>query len=195
MEHEVADITTLLHQASGGQKQAFNELIRTVYDRLRHIAKNQMHRQFNRQSLAGLTQQPTDIVHDAVMKIADQHTAFENRRHFFAIATKVIIRVTTDYQRARLAAKRGAGDRGQALPRQELSDPSPDVGWRLEIVERLQLLEHDDPRAAEAFVLRVVLGESVRDVARMLDVSVATAERDLRYARAFFRSHEPDRGD
>lgn len=190
MQDRADDLTTLLNAAVDGQAQAFNEAIQRVYPELRQIARHRMQRQFNRPLLDGLTRQPTDIVHDAVMKLADQYTAYQNRGHFFAIATKLIIQVITDYQRARLAAKRGGGDRGQNLPEDAVATNSPAIGWQLEVVESLKLLEQEDARAAEAFILRTVLGESTQSIAQMLGVSLATAERDLRYARAFFKSQQ-----
>jgi len=188
------DITRLLDEASGGGQQAFGELIGVVYDELRRIADRQVHRQFNRAVLDGLTRQPTEIVHEAVMRLAEQHTSFKNRGHFFGIATQLIVRTITDYQRHRMAGKRGGGDRGQALAGVEADEQTDVVAWRLDFAADIQRLEAEHPRAAEGFVLRVVADHAIPEIAKMLAISRATAERDWRFGRAYFLAHRGSNG-
>lgn len=58
----------------------------------------------------------------------------------------------------------------------------------MEFAEVLQALEHESPRAAEVAVFRIVNGQTMPQVAEMLSISVATAERDWRFASAFLKA-------
>ncbi|MEM6560832.1 MAG: ECF-type sigma factor [Planctomycetota bacterium] len=180
-------VTRLLDQVSGGNERAFAELIDAVYKELRVIAAGRMRRQFNRDVLHGLTRQPTEIVHDAVLRLADQHVDFRNRGHFFGVATELILRTIVDYQRQRMADKRGSGKRGG-----DIADVEPggndDGAFGVEFAEVLEKLKAQDARAAEVAVLKTVGGHTMPEIAELLEVSVATAERDWRFASAFLRS-------
>ena len=55
---------------------------------------------------------PTMLADDVAMSLLQQRAEWKNREHFFAIATRLMLRLITDYQRKRLALKRGAGERG-----------------------------------------------------------------------------------
>ena len=173
-----ASITMLLAQAARGDRAADERLIEAVVGQLEQIARREM-AAGNRGGLDGLTMEPRMIAHDALLKIFDQTVEFENRRHFFAYATSMMSRAIIDYQRRRLAQKRG-GDQ----QRLGLSLLTAGVEMDLfEIPEVLEELREFDSRKAELVGLRVFFGADMAETADMLGISLSTAERDWRFAR------------
>ena len=182
-------ITRFLGNACGGDAAAFAELIGAVYAELRRISAGQMRRQFRRDALDGLTCQPTEIVHEAVLKLAKQHAEWQDRGHFFAVATELIKRTIWDYQEKRMAAKRGGGDRGGAMPEQDPPGRGDEGQAAVEFAEVLGKLQDEDARAAEVAALRVTCGHTMPEIAELLGVSLPTTERDWRFASAFLKTH------
>src|SRR5262245_52798512 len=103
-----SNVTTLLARANAGDQSAVDELICAVNDDLRGVAERHMRQVFGSKML-GITLQPTAIVNEAYLRLIKQRNKYDNRGHFFAIATKVLIRVLKDYRKSRMAAKRGGG--------------------------------------------------------------------------------------
>ena len=77
-----------------------------VHDELRGMAWRPMDRQFGH-GQPGVTLQVTALVNETFMKLIKQRQRYDNRGQFFAIATKLMIRVLVDYTRHREAAKAG----------------------------------------------------------------------------------------
>jgi RNA polymerase sigma factor (TIGR02999 family) len=119
------------------------------------------------------------LAHDALLKILDRPLEFENRRHFFGYATRVMARALIDYQRRRNAQKRGGPQLKVTLAEiaEEGVFDADDVPAALEELEAL------DPRKAELVGLRVFWGASMSEIADLLEISESTAERDWRFAR------------
>ncbi|HEX5042518.1 MAG TPA: ECF-type sigma factor [Candidatus Polarisedimenticolaceae bacterium] len=151
-----------------------------VYRELRGIAARQLARLPARPSL-----QPTELVHEAFLRLVPATPAgWRTRGHFFGAAAQAIRNALVDHLRTRGRQKRyGSRTRvslsGAGLA--ELHDPCD----ALSMEEALLSLERHDPRVAKTVVLRVVGGMTVQEVARALGVSVATAERDWTYGRAW----------
>jgi len=118
------------------------------------------------------------------MKLLRQPVAFENRRHFFAYVSRVMMRVLIDYQRARRAEKRG-GDRMRVT----LSGLQPSSGSApidvMAFRQGLERLAESDPRKAEVASLRALWGLSMDEIAELLKVSQPTVRRDWRFARTW----------
>lgn len=189
-DHAVSDLTELLHSVSGGREGAFNELVDAVYNDLRRIAAGKMADRFDR-PLAGLTIQPTAIANDAVMELRRQRAEWNNSDQFFAIATRLILRLVLQYQRARLAEKRGAGQRGARLdePMMGLAAGSGgDAAAGSEILSALESLHASHPRQAEVVTLHVIRGMPLPAVAAAIDMSLPTVERDWRFGKAWLRA-------
>jgi RNA polymerase sigma factor (TIGR02999 family) len=156
------------------------ELTSDVYRELRGIAARQLARLPARQSL-----QPTDLVHEAFLRLVPGTPAgWSSRGHFFGAAAHAIRNALVDHLRTRGRLKRDGGRTRVSLSSaglSELHDPH-DI---LSMEEALARLERHDPRAAKTVVLRVLSGLTMAEVARALDVSVATTERDWTYGRAW----------
>lgn len=186
-------ITMLLARAARGDRASDERLIEAVVGQLEQIARREL-AAGNRGGLHGLTMEPRMVAHDALLKIIDKPVEFENRRHFFAYATSMMSRAIIDYQRRRLAQKRG-GDQ----QRLGLSLLTAGVEMDLfEIPEVLEELRELDPRKAELVGLRVFFGADMAEIAEMLGISLSTAERDWRFARRWLAqrlTREHDSGE
>ncbi len=173
-----ADVTQLLGEA-GESADASARLFEAVYADLRVIAGAQM-----RGERADHTLQATALVSEAYVRlVGSTPIEFEDRRHFFRVASEAMRRILIDHARARLAEKRGGGKR----PR-ELFDDDGAVSMAperlLELDDALERLALEDERAAEIVRLRFYGGLSLEQAGEMVGVSRRTAIRDWGFARA-----------
>jgi RNA polymerase sigma factor (TIGR02999 family) len=156
-------------------------LFENIYSRLKELSS-----MFMRNQPIGHTLQPTAIVHEAFLKLAERESAeFQTEEHFFATAATVLRSVLVDHARRRISQKRGAGRRGSQIESFSVADPSANVSGLLELEDALQSLAKADPRSARVAELRIFGAMPMDHVARLLGTSVPTAERDWRFARAF----------
>ena len=185
-------VTTLLNQVNGGGEGAFARLVDAVYDDLRRVAAQRMRREFDH-PLAALTESPTAVVNQAVMKLREQRTQWKDADHFFAIATRLLGYVISDYKKQRMALKRGHGRRvhGQDELLEAVADvehpETPPEGFKAVAV--IEALHERYPRKAEVVTLRVLAGRSMPDIARTIGISLPTAERDWKFAKAWIRDY------
>lgn len=181
------EITRLLREADGGREGAIDDLMGLVYEDLRRIAGKHLRRQFGA-DLRGVTLQPTALANEGYLRLIRQRKGFRNRAQFFAVATKVLIRTLMDYQRARSRDKRG-GDRVRvSLCGMEPASPTEPAVDVLDLSRALEQLEQLDERKATVVKLRAIWGLSVPEIARTLDASVATVERDWSFAKRWISS-------
>src|SRR5690554_4342595 len=117
-----SQITVLLNRINAGERHAYNDLIELVYHELRRMAVGQM-----RFELIGHTLQPTALVSEAWMRLADSGTDWQNSRHFFGAAAEAMRRVLVDHARRRDAAKRGGGLQRVTLTNLDVDVPGADV--------------------------------------------------------------------
>jgi RNA polymerase sigma factor (TIGR02999 family) len=195
LESSARAITMLLDRVNGGGEGAFGRLVDAVYDDLRRVAAKRMRREFDG-PLAALTECPTAMVHQAVVKLREQRTQWKDADHFFAIATRLLGYVISDYKKQRIALKRGQGrcHRGHDERLDAIADPPatehPDrFGEGLDAVAVIEALHDQHPRKAEVVTLHVIAGRPMPDVARMIGISLPTAERDWKFAKAWMRNY------
>lgn len=151
-----------------------------TYRELRGIAARQLARLPDRQSL-----QPTDLVHEAFLRLWPRsRVRWNSRGHFFGAAVRAIRNALVDHVRSRGRLKRDGGRVRVSLSGARLADRR-DPHDAVSLDESLTQLERHDARAAKTVVLRVVSGLTIPEVARALGVSVATTERDWTYGRAW----------
>lgn len=183
-------ITALLQQVARGDRAADERLAAAVVQRLEQIAGREL-AQRNRGRLDGLTLEPRIFAHDALLKILEQPLDFENRRHFFAYATSIIVRAMIDYHRVRRAHKRG-GDLLRVTFTGLAQDEAIDIEQVPPILDEFEAL---DPRKADVVRLRVFWGATTQEIADVLGVSSSSVERDWRFARRWLAARlrpEPD---
>jgi RNA polymerase sigma factor (TIGR02999 family) len=192
LETPPRSITTLLDRVNGGEAGAFGHLVNLVYDDLRRVAAGRMRKEFDG-PLAALTERPTAIVHEALIKLREQRIQWQGREHFFAIATRLLGYVIADYKKRRVAQKRGGrAGRGKERDASLEARPDPEAGKAPEALETISILEalHErHPRKAEVVTLRVLAGRSMPEVAQMIGISLPTAERDWKFAKAWIRDY------
>lgn len=180
MSVETPDVTRLLQRWSDGDSEALDALMPLVYERMRRLAHD--HR---RDEHASLSLNSTALVHEVYLKLVDLRVArFRDRAHFLAMASRVMRRLLLDHARARRAAKRGGG----AAPL-ELDDALGLTDERaealVELDEALERLAAVYARQSQMLEQRYFGGLSLEETAEALGVSLATAKRDLRFARAW----------
>jgi len=185
MAEIATDITRLLNEARDGREGALDEVMALVYNRLRELARRQLRRR-SADERAAL--QPTELVHEAFLRVIKQRVRYDSRGHFFAIATQAMLRVLLDQHRAQRRIKRGGGQvrvtlAGLASPAG--SDTSVLVPA---FVQALEELEQVDARSAEVTKLRVLWGLSLPEIAETMSLSQRTAEREWQFARAWLQS-------
>ncbi|MBR9990356.1 MAG: sigma-70 family RNA polymerase sigma factor [Gemmatimonadetes bacterium] len=180
--HAPHSVTQLLLEWRSGDERALDSLIPLVYEELRRLAGRHLDRE-----RSGHTLQPTALVHEAYARLVDADISWQDRTHFFAVASGTMRRVLVDHARSRAAARRGGGvtrvtidDRVPA----EVSDPTE----ILALDAALEKLAAVDSRKAEAIQLHVFGGLTYSELAATLGVSEATVDRDMRMARAFLHA-------
>ena len=174
------EVSRLLLAWSEGDKAAMDQLIPLVYGELRRLAKHHMRRE-----RAGHTLQTTALIHEAYLRLIDASQArLENRRHFFAAASRLMRQVLTDLARERGSHKRGGGAEQVSLDEALMVSEQRDEGL-LALDEALQALAELDARKSQVVELRFFGGLSVEETAEALDVSVETVHRDWRLARSW----------
>ena len=158
----VGDITLMLREVEAGREGALDKLMAVVYDDLKRTAAAHLRRQFGDRAEV-ITLEPAALVNESYMMLIRQRKAYDNRGQFFAIATRMMLRVLTDYRRKHQAAKRGGAvtriklvldERQVADERQCRVDPIE----LEELAEALERLESLDPAKAEVIKMRVVWG-------------------------------------
>lgn len=177
---EQTPITELLARAARGDRDVDAALAAAVVVRLEQLAARAM-AQHNHGSVDGLTIEPAMLAHDALLKILEQPREFENRRHFFAYATQIMVNALISHLRQRHAVKRGGG-----MDRITLSALIDDQSNALDFEHMppaLDALRAVDPRKADLVALRVFWGASMEEAAELLGISLSSAERDWRFAR------------
>jgi RNA polymerase sigma factor (TIGR02999 family) len=175
------DVTRLLAEWAAGDEAALDRLMPLVYQELRRIADRALGRE--RQ---GHTLQATALVHEAYLRLVRQHSAqFQNRAHFFAIASQVVRRILVDHARRRASVKRGAGAAPVTLD-MDVTDDAPSVD-ALVLDEALERLASLDPQQARIVEMRFFGGLTVEETADVLRISPRTVKRDWSMARAWLR--------
>ena len=187
------DLSLLLEGVNAGAPGAFDELAGAIHDHLRSMARRHLVRDFGPQ-MAGVTIQPTVLANDTLMKLIRQRQKYDNTGHFFAIASRLMMRVLLDYHRERKAAKRGGSvvrvpldsghdgqiaDSGAAIPG---SGVDVDVEAINALLDRLAAL---DARKSDVVRYRILWGLNNPEIAEALGVALATVERDWSFARAW----------
>lgn len=144
-----------------------------AYERMRAIARSIGDR--------GQTLTPTEVVHEAWIRLEDRAT-WTSEAHFRALAAKAMRAVVVDRLRARSTDKRGGGWR--PVPITGVPGGSIPVEL-LDLCSALDRLDGIDPRLGRVAELKLFGGLEMSDIASILEVSERTVKRDWRCARAW----------
>lgn len=180
-----AELTQYLHRWRDGDVNARDALLVTVYDQLRRMARARLRGERTDHSL-----DTTALVHEAYLRLADAGgTDWQDRAHFFAVASTAMRRVLIDHAKQRLTEKRGGGlvrvdfDAVQLRNAAVVANDDPDILLALDAA--LTRLESEHPRQAKALELRYFVGFTLGEAAEVLQTSAPTVMRDLRFAEAW----------
>ena len=173
-------VSELLVQWSQGNDAALAELTPLVYGELRRLA----HREMGAER-TGHTLQTTALVNEAYLCLADQsNPRWQNRAHFFAVATRAMRRILVSYARSQRAQKRGGG--ALKIDLDEAALVSPEESKEIiDLHEALETLATLDSRKAQVVELKYFGGLNYDEMAEVLKISSVTVRRDWRFAKAW----------
>ena len=172
--------TALLLAWGDGDPDALNELVPLVQDELRQLARRHLRRE-----RTGHTLQATALVNEAYLRLIEiKRVRWQNRAHFFAMASRVMRRILVDAARARGYQKRGGGAEHVSLDEALVvsNEPSHDL---VALDDALNALAAFDARKSQVVEMRFFAGLTVDETAEVLHVSPDTVMRDWRLAKVW----------
>lgn len=171
-------ITEFLQRAHAGDQQALNAVIPLVYGELKKLAASHLRREGNGRPL-----DTTALVHEAFLRLVQgKQPSYENRSHFYGIASRLMRQVLVDLARARSRQKRS----GEEVPLTDI----PDLGGRLDesilaMDEALDRLSHNEPLQVQLIEMHYFGGMTAEESAAVLAIPVSMVRRELRLAQAW----------
>lgn len=171
-----------LHDVPSGDGPV-EELFPLVYGQLRAMAGRRF-----RSLRAGETLQPTALVHEAYLRLAQGEDAmsFNDRAHFLAVASTALRQILIQHARKRAATKRGGRMRRITLDESATPDESDRRNIDLlALDEAMTKLASVDERGARVVHLKFFGGLTSEEIAAVLSISRSTVEDDWRVARAW----------
>lgn len=175
-----SDLTGLLREWRNGDGQVFSALIEQAYPALKRIAAGRVSSQNGAATLS-----PTELVHETALGIMQAPMDFANRAHFFATMSLAMRSILIDHARARAADKRGGDVVQVSLSRVDVGDEGGLAIDLLVLEQALKQLEAHDPRCGQVMHLTYFGGMQQDEIATVLDISIPTVKRDLRFARSW----------
>jgi RNA polymerase sigma factor (TIGR02999 family) len=172
------DLTRLLKQWGKGDRDALERLMPLVYERLRLIAGNYL-----KGERKGHTLESTALVHEAFLRLIDQRGVdWQNRAHFFGIASQMMRRILVDHARKRRAAKRDGVEFRLSVAERlfPVAGREPDLLALDDAIDALAALDADQARVVE---LRYFGGLTIEETAEAMGTSPATVKREWSTAK------------
>lgn len=172
------EFTQLLVKWRNGDKSALDEMTPVLYEELRRVARRLLSAERSDHTL-----QPTALVHEAYLRLIDQHSVdWRNRAHFLGVAATMMRRILINHAKANQAAKREGF--AEALSLEDalgvFTNPQVDL---LDLDQTLDRLTKLDPQQAKVVELRYFGGLSIEETAEVLSISTATVKREWGTAR------------
>jgi RNA polymerase sigma factor (TIGR02999 family) len=187
----MSEVTRILSAIEHGDPRAAEKLLPLVYGELRRLASQRLTGEAPGQSLLS-----SDLVHEAYLRLVGEgdQKKWDSRAHFFAAAAEAMRRILVEKARRKKRVKHGGArlrldlDAGGFLAK----EPSEDIEA---LDEALTKLAAEDPDKAELVKLRFFAGLTMPEIAPVLKISLATAERHWTYARTWLYAELKDRDD
>ncbi len=177
-EKATSEITQILQNWNDGEIDAKERLMPFVYEELKRQARILMSRERSNHTL-----QPTALVHEAFMKLAEQSGIdWQNRSHFFGIASRLMRQILVDHARLHAAEKRGSNPihfsiEDVQIPVEQRADSI------LIINEVLDRLAEFDEQQAKIVEMRFFGGMNNAEIAEALEISERTVGREWQSAK------------
>lgn len=182
MSSEGTEISRILNAVARGETDSAARLLPLVYDELRRLARARMARLGPGQTLT-----PTELVHEAYLRVVDgKRDSFEGRRHFFFAVSRAMRDLLVEGARRRGSLKRGGNYMRLPVEVAELTTVDPQESI-LDLDFALRKLERESPERAQVVVLSYFGGLTHPEIAEILGLSRATIERRWSYARIWLR--------
>lgn len=181
------NVTELLNDYKEGKKDALDALFPLVYDELRRLAASRM-----RVERGDHTLQPTALVHEAYMRLIEQHSSdWHNRAHFFGLAAEMMRRILVNHAVKNNAEKRFGNQTRLALDEIVDFTKGSDINL-VALDDALNTLAEFDPQQAKIVELKFFGGLTSEEIAEVTGVSDSTVKREWRIAKAWL--HEQLKG-
>ena len=176
------NVTQLLVAWNQGDQAALDQLLPVVYDELRSLARSYLRRERSDHTL-----QATALVHEAYLRLIDQHSVtWQNCAHFFGIAAQMMRRILVNHARAKKTEKRGGLEHKLSLDEVVSFAEQREVDL-VALDDALKTLESFDPQQSRIVELRFFTGLSIEETVEVLGISPATVKRDWSTAKVWLR--------
>lgn len=173
-------VTQILHDWSGGDREAPERLMPLVYDEMRRIARS-----FISRERQGHTLQPTALVNEAYLRLVEQNSVtWQSRAHFYSVAASMMRRVLVDHARTHATEKRGGGAVHLSIEDVQVSVEERAANF-VALDEALERLSKFNERGRKIVEMRFYAGMSEEEIAEVLGVSTRTVLRDWKAARVW----------
>ncbi|SPF50297.1 RNA polymerase, sigma-24 subunit, ECF subfamily [Candidatus Sulfopaludibacter sp. SbA4] len=182
MGDDTTAVTRLLQRWQAGDPGALEAMTPLIYQELRRIAASHLRRE-----KSGHTLQPTDLLHEAFVRLIKQHDQnWKNRAHFFGAAANLMRQILVDHARAKACLKRGGGVERVGLD-EAVSAAASRPAQLIALDDAMKELEKFDARKCRVIELRFFGGMSVEETAEVTGVSASKVSREQRMAEAWLQ--------
>lgn len=179
-QHQPQEITRILKAWSSGRPEAVDDLMPLVYEALRKVAAQYLRRQRPDHTL-----QPTALVNEAYLKLIDiSEVDWNDRAHFFAVASQTMRHILVDHARSQARKKRGGSLQKLSLDEAISFSKEREVDL-LSLDEALQELAKLDEQQAKIIELRFFGGLTIDETAHVVGISPATVKREWVMAKSW----------
>ena len=184
----MSEVTRILSEIESGDPSAAEQLLPLVYDELRRLAAARL-----AQEKPGQTLQATALVHEAYLRLVgiDMGQHWNSRGHFFAAAAEAMRRILVESARRKNRLKHGREHQRVDLESGCMLSVAPSLDL-VALDEALSRLAEFDVAKAELVKLRFFAGLTMPEVAAVLDISQATAERYWTFAKSWLYAELAD---
>ena len=174
------NLTVLLREWSQGGQSAADAVAPLIYNELHWLAGHYLRKERSEHTL-----QPTALVHEAWVRLVENNSPdFRDRKHFYAIAARLMRQILVDHARQKLAGKRGSGVKPVEL-NEALVYSDDSAHEYLALNDALEKLGEADPRKAMVIELRFFSGMTIEEIAEHIGISISTVMREQRFAEAW----------
>lgn len=174
-------ITEILVELRTNERASIDDLLPIVYNELRRLAGGHLSGERSNHTL-----QPTALVHEAYLRLIGQkEVEWQDRAHFFGIASRLMRQILIEHARGRNRKKRGGEHKAQITLDENLAwsgERSLDV---LAVDEAMTQLERLDERQGQIVELKFFGGLTNEEIAEVMQISPATVKREWSSARLF----------
>ncbi len=174
-------VTGLLAELSRSNRTVVGALMPLVYDELRGLAQRQL-----RGQRACDTLNTTALIHEAYLKLVNQHEAtWQDRAHFLSVAALAMRQILINYAHKRRAQKRGGGQALATFDEALMGGSATRADELIALDEALEQLTAINERQSQVVTYRFFGGLTYEEIAEVLGVSAPTVRRDWRIAKAW----------